>query len=80
MELYHFPSWPDNICNLRLCHIIKKQVGVCDIIHAQMNKFKDKEFDFAEYGRNLQKRRKRFAIGVIVVSIIVLAGMVIFWH
>ena len=45
-----------------------------------MNKFEDEDFDFAEYGRNLQKRRKRFAVGVIVVSVIVLAGMVIFWH
>ena len=45
-----------------------------------MNKFEDEEFDIAEYERNLQKRRKRFAIGVIVVSVVVLAGMVIFWH
>ena len=26
-----------------------------------MNKFEDEEFDLAEYQRNLQKRRKRFA-------------------
>ena len=45
-----------------------------------MNKFEDKEFDFAEYERNLQKRRKRFTVGIIVVCIIVLAGMIIFWH
>ena len=45
-----------------------------------MNKFEDEEFDIAEYERNLQKRRKLFAIGVIVFSVIVLAGMVIFWH
>ena len=45
-----------------------------------MNKFDDEEFDFAEYERNIQKRRKRFAVVVILVSIIVLAGMVIFWH
>ena len=45
-----------------------------------MNKFEDKEFDFAECERNLQKRRKRFAVGLIVVFIIVLAGMIIFWH
>ena len=45
-----------------------------------MNKFEDREFDFAEYERNLQKRRKRFAVGIIVVCIIVLAGMIIFWH
>ena len=45
-----------------------------------MNKSEDEDFDIAEYERNLQKRRKRFAIGVSVVSAIVLAGMVIFWH
>ena len=45
-----------------------------------MNKFENEEFDFAEYERNSQKRRKRFAIGVIVASVIVLASMVIFWH
>ena len=45
-----------------------------------MNKFEDEEFDIAEYERNIQKRRKHFAIGVIVISVIVLAGMVIFWH
>ena len=45
-----------------------------------MNKFEDEELDFAEYERNLQKRRKRFAVGLIVVFIIVLAGMIIFWH
>ena len=45
-----------------------------------MNKFDDEEFDFAEYERKQQKRRKRFAVVVIVVSIIVFAGMVIFWH
>ena len=45
-----------------------------------MNKVEDEEFDFAEYERNLQKRRKRFAVGLIVVFIIVLAGMIIFWH
>ena len=45
-----------------------------------MNKFGDEDFDIAEYERNLQKRRKLFAIGVIVFSVIVLAGMVIFWH
>ena len=50
------------------------------MVRPQMNKFEDEEFDFAEYERNLQKRRKRFAIGVIVISVIVLAGMVIFWH
>ena len=50
------------------------------IIRGQMNKFDDEEFDFAEYERKQQKRRKRFAVGLIVVSILVLAGMVIFWH
>ena len=45
-----------------------------------MNKFEDEEFDFAEYERNIQKRRKRFAVGLIVVSVIVLTVMVIFWH
>ena len=45
-----------------------------------MNKFDDEEFDIAEYERNIQKRRKRFAIGLIVVSVVVLTGMVIFWH
>ena len=45
-----------------------------------MNKFEDEEFDIAEYERNIQKRRKRFAIGLIVVSVVVLTGMVIFWH
>ena len=45
-----------------------------------MNKFEDEEFDIAEYERYLQKRRKRFAVGIIVVAFIVLAGMVIFWH
>ena len=43
-----------------------------------MNKFEDEEFDIAEYERNLQNRRKRFAVGIIVASVIVLAGMVIF--
>ena len=43
-----------------------------------MNKFEDEEFDFAEYERNIQKCRKRFAIGAIVVSVIVLVGMVMF--
>ena len=43
-----------------------------------MNKFEDEEFDSAEYGHNIQKRRKRFAIDVIVVSVTVLTGMVIF--
>ena len=45
-----------------------------------MNKFENEEFDIAEYERCIQKRRKLFAIGVIVLSVIVLAGMVIFWH
>ena len=45
-----------------------------------MNRFEDEEFDFAEYRRSIQKRRKRFAVAIIVVSVIVLAGMVIFWH
>ncbi len=45
-----------------------------------MNKFDDEEFDIAVYERNIQKRRKRFAIGLIVVSVVVLTGMVIFWH
>ena len=45
-----------------------------------MNKFEDEEFDIAEYERNVQKRRKQFAIDVIVVSVIVLTGMIIFWH
>ena len=45
-----------------------------------MNKFEDEDFDIAEYERNLQKRRKRFAVGLIVVSVIVLTVMVIFWH
>ena len=45
-----------------------------------MNKFEDEELDFAEYERNIQKRRKRFAVGIIVISFVVLAGTVIFWH
>lgn len=45
-----------------------------------MNKFEDEDFDFAEYERNIQKRRKRFAVGLIAVSVIVLGCMVIFWH
>ena len=45
-----------------------------------MNKFEDEDFDFAEYERNIRKRRKRFAVGLIVVSVIVLTVMVIFWH
>ena len=51
-----------------------------DIIRAQMSKFDDEEFDFVEYEREQQKRRKRFAVGLIIVSIVVLVGMVIFWH
>ena len=42
-----------------------------------MNKFEDEDFDIAEYERNLQKRRKRFAASIIIVSAIALAGMVI---
>ena len=45
-----------------------------------MNKFENKEFDIAGYERNIQKRRKRFAVGLIVLSVIVLTGMVNFWH
>lgn len=45
-----------------------------------MNKLDDEEFDFADYERMQQKRRKRFAVGLIIVSIVVLVGMVIFWH
>ena len=45
-----------------------------------MNKFEDEEFDFAEYERNIQKRRKRLAIGMVIVSVVVLAGMLLFWH
>ena len=45
-----------------------------------MSKFDDEEFDFVEYEREQQKRRKRFAVGLIIVSIVVLVGMVIFWH
>ena len=45
-----------------------------------MNKFEDEDFDFAEYERSLQKRRKRFAIGVIIVSIVIFTGMVVFWR
>ena len=45
-----------------------------------MNKFGDEEFDFAEYERKQQKRRKRFAAGLIIVSIAVFVSMVIFWH
>ena len=50
------------------------------IIRTQMSKFDDEEFDFADYERKQQKRRKRFAVGLIIVSIVVLVGMVIFWH
>ena len=50
------------------------------IIRAQMNKFNDEEFDIAEYVRSQQKRKKRIAIGVIIVTAIVLAGMIAFWH
>lgn len=50
------------------------------IIRTQMNKFDDEEFDFADYERMQQKRRKRFAVGLIIVSIVVHVGMVIFWH
>ena len=45
-----------------------------------MSKFDDVEFDIAECERGQQKRRKRLAIGLIIVSIAVLVGMVIFWH
>ena len=45
-----------------------------------MNKLEDEDFDIAEYERNLQKRRKRVAVGIIIVSVIVLTVMVIFWH
>ena len=45
-----------------------------------MNELEDEEFDIAEYERNIRQRRRRFAVGVIVLSVIVLAGMVIFWH
>ena len=45
-----------------------------------MKKFEDEDFDVAEYERSLQKRRKRFAIGVIIVAVVVLAGMMIFWR
>ena len=45
-----------------------------------MSMFDDEEFDFADYERKQQKRRKRFAVGLIIVSIVVLVGMVIFWH
>ena len=45
-----------------------------------MNKFEDEEFDFAEYERKQQKRRKRFAIGLVIVSVAILAGMFLFWH
>lgn len=45
-----------------------------------MNEFDDEEFDFADYERKQQKRRKRFAVGLIIVSIFVFVGMVIFWH
>ena len=45
-----------------------------------MNKFDNEEFDFADYERKQQKRRKRFAVGLVIISIIVLACMVIFWH
>ena len=45
-----------------------------------MSKFDDEDFDFAGYERKQQKRRKRFAVGLIIVSIVVLVGMVIFWH
>ena len=34
-----------------------------------MNKFEDEDFDFAEYERNIQKRRKRFAVGLIVLAV-----------
>ena len=50
------------------------------IIRTQMSKFDDEEFDFADYERKQQKRRKQFAVGLIIVSIVVLVGMVIFWH
>ena len=45
-----------------------------------MNKFDDEEFDFADYERKQKRRRKQFAVGLIVVSIVALAGMVIFCH
>ena len=45
-----------------------------------MKKFDDEEFDIAEYVHSQQKRKKRFAIGVIVVMSIVLALMIAFWH
>ena len=43
-----------------------------------MNKFEDQEFDFAEHERKQQKHRKRFAIGLVIVSVVVLAGMLLF--
>ena len=44
-----------------------------------MNRSTEEEFDIADYERQLRKRRKRNAIGIIIVSILILAGMVIFW-
>ena len=45
-----------------------------------MNKFEDEEFDFAEHERMQQKHRKRLAIGRVIVSVVVLAGMLLFWR
>lgn len=63
------------------CRVTHEKLAISlGIIRGQMNKFDDEEFDFAEDERKQQKRRKRFAVGLIIVSIIALAGMVIFWH
>ena len=39
----------------------------------------DEDFDVADYERRLRKRRKQRAVTLIVLSILVLAGMIIFW-
>lgn len=45
-----------------------------------MNKQDNDDFNASEYERKIRKRRKRIAVGLIVVAIATLVEMIVFWH
>ena len=46
----------------------------------KLDRLDEEDFDFVEFVRNRQRRRRRFALWILLVSGIVLLGMIAFWR
>lgn len=46
----------------------------------KLDRLDKEDFDFVEFVRNRQRRRRRFALWILLVSGIVLLGMIAFWR